>query len=237
MSGSKESDGSRTNRLLSALTREDYERLRPNLEAVQLPAGKTLYFVGEAVEHAYFLTSGMISFVATSERGSAVAVAMTGNEGMIGIPTLLTTNSSPYQLTVQIQARALRIRGARLKEEFNRSGHLQRLLLRYMHWALTQITQSALCNRFHSIEERLCLWLLLTHDRSASNTLRLTQEFLSQILGTPRTNVTMIAGTIQRMGFISYSRGKITILDRPGLEAACCECYRVFRRERAQLAD
>lgn len=237
MSGRKESPLPQSNRLLSALTEQDYERLRPNLEPVHLQAGQTLCHVGESVEHAYFLMSGMVSFVATSEKGSAVAVAMTGSEGMIGIPTLLTINTAPYQLTVQIQARALRIRGAKLKEEFVRSSHLQRLLLRYMHWVLTQITQSVLCNRFHSVEERLCLWLLLTHDRAPSDMLRLTQEFLSQILGTPRTNVTMIAGTIQRMGIINSSRGKITILDRPGLEAAACECYRVFKREIAQLAD
>ncbi len=180
---------------------------------------------------AYFLASGMVSLVATSETGLAVAVAMTGNEGVIGIPALLSINTATYQVTVQIQARALRIKGFKLKEEFNRSQALQNLLLRYMHWVLTQITQSALCNRFHTVEERLCRWLLLSHDRAASDTLHLAQEFLSQILGTPRTNVTMIAGTIQRMGLIKYSRGKIVIMDKPGLEGASCECYRIFNRE------
>lgn len=236
LSGLKESLLPQSNRLLSALPKQDYERLRPSLEPINLPAGQTLYHIGEAIEHAYFLTSGMISLIATAENGSAVAVAMTGNEGMIGIPTLLSINTAPYQLTVHMRARALKIGGVKLKEEFNRSSHLQKLLLRYMHWLLTQITQSALCNRFHSVEERLCRWLLLSHDRAASDTLHLTQEFLSQILGTPRTNVTMIAGTIQRMGLISYSRGKITILDRPGIEAAACECYRISSREIAQLA-
>lgn len=236
MSGSKESNPPQSNRLLSALPEQDYQRLRPNLEPVSLSAGKILYHAGEAIEHAYFLTSGMISLVATAENGSAVAVAMTGNEGLIGIPTLLSINSAPYQLTVQLQAHALKIRGDRLKEEFIHSAQLQRLLLRYTHWLLTQITQSALCNRFHSAEERFCRWLLLSYDRTTSNTLHLTQEFLSQMLGTPRTNVTMIASAIQRMGLISYSRGKIMIVDRLGLEATTCECYRIFNREIAQLA-
>jgi CRP-like cAMP-binding protein len=202
---------------------------------VHFPKGKILYHAGATIEHAYFLTSGMISLVATTENGSAVAVAMAGNEGLIGIPVILKLNTTPYQLTVQIQAHALRIRGAKLKEEFNRGGQIQDLLLRYTHRLLTQITQSAVCNRFHSVEERLCRWLLLSRDRAKSDTLYLTQEFLSQMLGTPRTNVTMVASGIQRMGLISYSRGKITILNRQGLESAACECYRVFTTEINQL--
>lgn len=235
MSGSKEFTHPQSNRLLSALPKQVYERLRLSLEPVHLPRGRTLYHVGESIRHAYFLTSGMVSLIATAENGSAVAVAMAGNEGMIGIPTLLSINVAPYQLTVQMQADALRIRGDKLKEEFIHSAQLQKLLLRYMHWLLMQITQSALCNRFHTVEERLCRWLVLSHDRASSDTLYLTQEFLSQMLGTPRTNVTMIAGAIQRMGLISCSRGKIKILDRPGLESAACECYRIFNREIVQL--
>jgi CRP-like cAMP-binding protein len=235
LSGSKESLLPQNNRLLSALPKQDYERLRPSLEPVHLSRGEILYHAGEAIKHAYFLTSGMISLIAVSENGSSVAVAMTGNEGMAGIPTILSIDTAPYQLTVQIQGDALKIRGAKLKEEFGRSIELQRLLLRYMHWLLVQITQVALCNRFHSVEKRLCCWLLLSRDRAGSDMLHLTQEFLSQTLGTPRTNVTMVAGSIQRMGLISYSRGKIRILDARAIEAAACECYRVFNREIARL--
>lgn len=231
MSATREDRLPRNNRILANLSRQDYGRLLPSLEPVHLPRGKILYHAGEAVRHAYFLTSGMVSLVATTENGSAVAVAMAGKEGMIGIPAILRTNTTPYQLTVQLDTRALKIRAARLNEEFNRSSQLQELLLRYMHRLLTQITQAALCNRFHSVEERLCRWLLLSHDRAASDTLPLTQEFLSQMVGTTRTNVTMLAGNIQRMGIIRQSRGRITILDRRGLERAACECYRVFTKE------
>lgn len=224
------------NRLLSALSKRVYERLRPNLEPVHFPKGKIIYNAGQAIEHAFFLTSGMISLVATTENGSAVAVALTGNEGMIGIPTILRINTTPYQLTAQIQSHALKIRGTRLVEEFNCGGQLQELLLRYTHRLLTQVTQSAVCNRFHSVEERLCRWLLSSRDRAKSNTLPLTQEFLSQMVGTPRTNVTKVAGSIQKLGLISYKRGKIKILDGERLEAAACECYRIFTKEMNYLA-
>lgn len=177
----------------------------------------------------------MVSFIAVAENGSTVGVAMTGNEGLIGIPTLLSINTAPYQLTVQIQVKGFRISGTRLKEAFNQSSQLQRLLLRYMHWVLMQMTQTALCNRFHSVEERLCHWLLLSRDRAASDTLHLTQESLSQMLGTPRTNISMIAGHIERKGLISHSRGKIRILDGQALESSACECHRVFKREVARL--
>lgn len=217
------------NGLLSALPREEYERLAPHLELIRLTPGKILYSAGDIVRHAYFLKGGMASLLSTTEDGRTIEVGMIGSEGMTGVPIILRSSVAPYQVMVQLAGNALRIGGGALREEFNRGGKLQDLLLRYTHSLLIQVAQSAACNRFHTVEERLCRWLLVSRDRVQTDTLQLTQEFLSQMLGVPRTSVTMIAGALQKEGLIRYSRGRITILDRKGLEAASCECYRRVR--------
>lgn len=219
------------NSLLGALPREEYERLSPHLELVSLKPGRVLYHAGDAVSHAYFPKGGMICLLSTTESGRTIEVAMIGSEGMAGVPIILRCEAAPYQVMVQLAGNALRIRAGALRAEFDRGGRLQHLLLRYTHAVLTQVAQSAACNRFHTVEERLCRWLLVSRDRIQTDTVRLTQEFLSDMLGTPRSSVTAVAATLQREGLIDYSRGKITILDRPAMEAASCECYRLVRDE------
>jgi CRP-like cAMP-binding protein len=213
------------NRLLAALPREEYERLSPHLESFHLTPGKILYNAGEAVRHAYFPKSGVVSLLSITEEGRTIEVGMIGNEGMVGIPIILRSDLAPYQVVVQLAGDALRVRGAALRAEFNRGGGLQDLLLRYTHSLLIQVTQAAACNRFHTVQERLCRRLLVSRDRVQSDTLQLTQESLSHMLGVPRTSVTMIAGDLQKEGLIRCGRGRITILDRALLEAASCECY------------
>lgn len=231
MSTSREFRAPFENRVLASLPHEEYERLRPYLEPVRLAPGKILYGAGDIVRHAYFPKGGMVSLLSMTEDGRTIEVGMIGCEGVAGIPVVLRVNRSPYQVMVQLPTGAARIKGETLRREFNRGGKLQDLLLRYTHTLLTQVAQSAACNRFHTVEERLCRWLLISRDRVQTDTLQLTQEFLSHMLGVPRTSVTMIAGSLQRDGLIRYSRGKITILDPGGLETASCECYRVVREE------
>jgi CRP-like cAMP-binding protein len=219
------------NRILALIPKDEYVHIQPDLTPVRLPQGKTLWNAGDSIRYAYFPLSGMISLISTTDKGSSVEVGMIGSEGLAGISTILKFDNSPYQATVQIQTAALRIKVSALQREFRRGGRLQDLLLRYTHALLTQISQSASCNRFHTSEERLCRWLLIGRDRAETDTLELTQEFLAQMIGGPRTSVTAIAGKIQRMGFIRYSRGKIRILDRRGLENFSCECYKVISEE------
>ena len=217
------------NRLLAALPREEYERLAPHLELVRLTPGKILYHAGDVVRAAYFPKGGMLCLLSTTERGRTIEVAMIGDEGMAGIPIILRSGTAPYQVMVQLAGNALRVRGDTLRAEFNRGGRLQDLLLRYTHTLLMQVAQSAACNRFHTVEQRLCRWLLVSRDRVQTDTLHLTQEFLSHMLGAPRSSVTAVAVALQTRGLIRYSRGRITLLDRRGLEASSCECYRLVR--------
>jgi CRP-like cAMP-binding protein len=223
------------NRLLNSLPRAEYERLRTLFVPVPLPQGKVLWDAGETVRYAYFPVSGMISILSTTREGASIEVGMVGGEGMAGVPGLLSDRVTPYRIMVQLPAHALRISAAVLGEEFRRGGPLQDLLLRYIHTLLTQMSQSAACNSFHTVEQRLCRWLLVARDHADDDTLRLTQEFLSQMLGVPRTSVTTIAGRVQKLGLIRHSRGRVQIVDRAGLEAASCECYRVIRDEFARL--
>jgi CRP-like cAMP-binding protein len=219
------------NRLLAALPRQEYERLAPHLEPIHLPKGKTLAASGDTLRYAYFPTSGMVSLLSTTESGQSIEVAMVGDEGVIGVPIILRVGVMPYWSMVQISADAMRIRATALRNEFDRGEQLHDLLLRYTHALLTQISQSAVCNRFHSVEERFCRWLLISRDRAKSDTINLTQEFISQMLGTARTRVTMAALPLQDAGLIRYRRGKITILDRQGLESVACECYAIVSKE------
>jgi CRP-like cAMP-binding protein len=219
------------NLILAALSKEEYERLQPFLEFVRLARGRNLYIAGGMIRHVYFLVGGMASLLSVTEEGKAIEVGMIGSEGMVGIPVVLGSATSPYEVGVQLPGNALRIRADKLMTEFSRGGRLHDLLLRYAHTILTQISQSACCNRFHTVEERLCRWLLVSHDRTHSGTLHLTQEFLSQMIGVPRTSVTTVAGKLQRAGLIRYSRGKILIINKPGLETASCECYRIVQND------
>ena len=217
------------NLILGALRDKEYEHLYPNLQPIALAKGKILYGAGDPAFHAYFLLSGMISLVAITEDGKAVEVGMIGNEGMVGVPVILGFSVMPYLVVTQLPGTALRIRSDRLKAEFNLGGHFHDLLLRYTYTLITQLSQSASCNMFHTVKERLCRWLLIARDRVHSDTLFLTQEFLSQMIGVPRTSVTTIAGNLQSEGLVSYRRGKIVILDVAGLESASCECYGIVK--------
>jgi CRP-like cAMP-binding protein len=217
------------NLILGALRDQEYQHLYPYLEPIALAKGKTLYGAGDAAQHAYFLVSGMISLLAITEDGHAIEVGMVGNEGMVGLPIVLGFNIMPHLVVTQLPCRALRIRTDRLKAEFNLGGQFHDLLLRYTDTLITQLCQSASCNMFHTVKERLCRWLLIARDRMQSDTLGLTQEFLSEMIGVPRTSVTTIAGNLQREGLINYQRGKIVILDRAGLESASCECYGIVK--------
>jgi CRP-like cAMP-binding protein len=219
------------NRVLAALPRAEYERLVPHLEQVHLPQGKVLYEIGDFVRRAYFPTRGMISLLSITEDGLTTEVAMVGKEGMVGVPIILRVGITPYRIMVQIPADVISIKAEALKAEFNRSAHLQDLLLRYTHALLTQVSQSAVCNRFHTVEARLGRWLLVTRDRVGSDSFRLTQELISHMLGTPRTVVTVAANKLQDAGFIRYKRGSITILNSQGLEAVACECYGTVIKE------
>jgi CRP-like cAMP-binding protein len=227
--------GSIKNRLLSALPRAEYERLLTALKPVRLARNVVLCQAGSTIRHAYFLMGGLVSLLSTTEDGKTIEVGMIGTEGMVGIPIILGMSVAPYRTTVQIPATALSIKAGALRDGFNRGGVLQNMLLRYTYTLITQLAQSAVCNRFHTAEERLCRWLLISRDRMRSNTIRLTQETISQMLGTPRTGVTLTAGALQKEGLIHYSRGKITIIDPHGLEAAACECYRIVRKEFERL--
>ena len=219
------------NRILAALPHEEFARLLPHLESVYLQKGEIVYLTGDHIQFTYFLVSGLFSFLFTTETGSTIEVAMVGNEGIVGVPVILRNRVIPYEVTVQFATEAFKIRAEALEEEFDRGETLHDLVLRYLNVLLAQISQSCICNRFHTIEQTLSRWLLLVQDRVDSDSLSLTQESISHILGVPRTAVTMAAGDLQRAGLISYSRGKIFILDRKGLEANSCECYRIIRDE------
>jgi CRP-like cAMP-binding protein len=214
------------NRILEALPREEYARLLPMLSPVRFRKGRVLWEAGEEIRHAYFLTGGMVALLSVTQDAETVEIGMIGNEGMAGVAAVLRCEVAPYSVVAQLPANALRIDVRELRVEFSRGGRLQDLLLRYAHALLTQIAQSASCHRFHTAEQRLCRWLLTSADRAGSDTLPLTQEFLAQMIGVPRTSVTSAAVRLQGRGLIKYRRGSITLLDRRGLESASCECYR-----------
>ena len=219
------------NRILAALPRAEYQALAPHLERVHLPQGKVLYEVGDRVTRAYFVTRGMVSLLSITEDGGTTEVAMVGKEGVVGLPIILRVGAAPYRSMVQITGDALSMKADVMREGFSRGARFQDLLLRYTHALLTQVSQSAVCNRFHTTEARLSRWLLVTRNRVESDSFRLTQELISHMLGTPRTVVTVAANKLQDAGLIRYKRGHITILDPRMLEAAACECYAVVIKE------
>lgn len=225
----------RQNHLLAALPAEDLERLAPQLELVQLRLGQVIYQPGERLHHVYFPTSAIISLHYVMESGSSAEIASVGNDGMVGISLFMGGDSTPSSATVPIAGHGYRMESRVLKQEFNRGGLMQNVLLRYTQALMTQITQTGACNRHHSIVQQLCRWLLVTLDRSCSQNLIITQELIASMLGVRREGITEAAGNLQRAGLISYRRGHISVLDRPGLEAMACECYAVVRKEVGRL--
>src|SRR5215208_465199 len=219
------------NRILAGLPREQFARLVPHLSTVHLERDEVLYITGDQIRYVYFPISGLMSLLATTETGSTVEVAMVGNEGIIGLPVILKNKMIPYEVTVQTETEAFRIKAEDLQEEFDKCEALHELILRYLNVLIAEIAQSALCHRFHTVEEALGRWLLMAQDRLNTDSLKLTQEIISHALGVPRTGVTMAAGALQTAGLIRYSRGKIMIVDRRELEAKSCECYCIIQHE------
>jgi CRP-like cAMP-binding protein len=223
------------NRLLAALVADEYQRLLPRLELVTLSLGELIRESGGQQEYVYFPTTCIVSFLYTLAEGLTVEVGLTGNEGVVGVALFLGGNTSPYRAIVQIAGGAFRMRSNVLQREFSGSPAFQFLLLRYTQALITQISQTAACNRLHSVEKRLCRWLLMCHDRVPSDEILMTQEFISNMLGGRRESVTVAAGHLQDAGLIQYSRGHIRVLDRNGMEAFVCECYRVEKDEMDRL--
>jgi CRP-like cAMP-binding protein len=224
-------EDSRENSILVALPFPEAERLRAHLEPVRFRPNRVIYEVGDPIRYVYFPTCGVLSLLSSTEAGTTVEVGIIGTEGMAGIPLILGVDQMPYRVTSQLTADVLRLSASVLLEELRRSPRLHDLLHLYLYTFLRQITQFAICHRFHTTEERFCRWLLTARDCATENGLMLTQESLAQALGVPRTSVTMIAGRLQQLNLIRYSRGKLTILDRQGLSKAACECYDVMAEE------
>ncbi|HEY6807130.1 MAG TPA: Crp/Fnr family transcriptional regulator [Pyrinomonadaceae bacterium] len=223
--------GQLQNRILSSLPPDEYDHIVPNLEPVKLAQGKVLYHAGDTLQYGYFINTGQVSLLSTTEEGTSIEVAVTGREGVIGIPLILRSEINSYEVIAQIPVEAVRIRADVLRSEFERGGKLSQMMLRYIQVMLTQITQSVICNRFHTSEQRLARSLLASLDQGKSDTINLTHEVIAHTLGTRRTRVTMAARVLQKAVLIDYSRGKITVLDREGLENAACECYKVLRED------
>jgi CRP-like cAMP-binding protein len=221
----------RQNHLLAALPAHEYARIRPNLELVPMPLGRVLYEPGAQMRHVYFPTTAIVSLLYVMENGASAEIAVVGNEGVVGVSLFMGGESTTSRAVVQSDGHAYRLKAQLLKDEFFRGGPMQRLLLRYTQALLTQMAQTAVCNRHHSLDQQFCRWLLLSLDRLSSNELIMTQELIANMLGVRREGVTEAAGNVQRAGLISYNRGRITVLDRPGLEARACECYAVVKTE------
>jgi len=219
------------NHLLNALPQVDYERLEPYLESVTLKLGEVLYESGDQMRHAYFPTTAIVSLLYVLENGSSAEIAVVGNEGILGIALFMGGHTTPSRAVVQSKGNAYRLKANLLLDEFNRGGASHNLLLRYTQALITQMTQTAVCYRHHTVEQQLCRWLLLSLDRLHGNALDMTQELIANMLGVRREGVTEAAGRLQRDGLIQYSRGHIEILDRERLEGRVCECYQVVKTE------
>lgn len=229
------SHNSNHNHLLAALPVAEFKRLSPHLELAYMPLGEVLCESGGNLQHAYFPTTSIVSLHYDMEDGATAGIAEVGNEGMLGISLFMGGNTTPCGAFVMTAGYGYRLRAPLLMEEFNRGGPLQHLLLRYTQALMTQTSQTAACNRHHSVGQQLCRWLLLILDRQPSNELVLTQELVANILGVRREGITEAAGKLQQAGIISYRRGHITVLDRSGLEDHACECYEVVKRESDRL--
>ena len=224
-----------SNRILNALTRSEFESLSAHLDPINLSSGEILYRPEQPITHVYFPDRGTVSLVSTFEDGGTVEVGMVGNEGMFGVCVFLGSVTTPLTAQVQLPGEGLRMRAEVLRREFAKGGQLQDLLLRYTQAFITQIAQTAACNRAHHVEGRLAKWLLMCADRAQSKELALTHEFISQMLGIRRPGVTEASGRLKEAGLISYRRGDVTILDRAGLESLSCECYPLVKKEFTRL--
>jgi len=225
----------RQNHLLAVLPGPERERLFPYMEVLPLPLGKALYESGDHLNHVYFPATAIVSLLYELENGASAEIAVVGNEWIVGIALFMGGDTMPNRAVVQSAGHCYRLKGQLLKKEFNRGGALQHLLLRYTLAMLTQMAQTAVCNRHHTVDQQLCRWLLLSLDRLPSNELSMTQELIANMLGVRREGVTEAAGKLQSAGLIHHDRGRITVLDRPGLEARVCECYEVVRKEFLRL--
>src|SRR5208282_3142356 len=219
------------NHILNALPVEARARLFPHLKLVELPLGKVLYESGGPLRHIYFPIDAIVSLLYVLDNGASAEIAVVGNEGVLGVALFMGGETTTNRAIVQSGGWAYRLTGTRLKLEFKRHASLLHILLRYTQALITQMAQTAVCNRHHSVDQQLCRWLLLSLDRLASNELSMTQELIANMLGVRREGVTEAAGKLQDAGLIIYRRGRITVLDRPGLEARSCECYRVVKTE------
>ena len=224
----------KTNQLLAALPYAEWERWQPQIESVDMPLGQVLYESGGTLSHVYFPTTAIVSLLYVLENGSSAEIAVVGNEGLVGISLFMGGESTPSRAVVQSAGKGFRIAAQTLKDEFKRTPVLH-LLLRYTQALITQMSQTAVCNRHHSLDQQLCRWLLLSLDRLQGSELVMTQELISNMLGVRREGVTEAALQLQASGLIRYSRGRISVLDRPGLEKRSCECYAVVKKEYDRL--
>jgi CRP-like cAMP-binding protein len=225
------------NLLLAALPKPEFERLLPHFELIPMTLGSVLYESGGRLEHVYFPTTSIVSLLYVMEDGASAEIAVVGNEGILGVSLFMGGETTPSRAVVQSAGYGYRLRANYMKLEFNRGGPLLHLLLRYTQALITQMSQTAVCNRHHSLEQQLCRWLLLSLDRLPTSELTMTQELIANMLGVRREGVTAAAGNLQRAGVISYSRGRITVTDRPKLEATVCECYSVVKKEYDRLLN
>ncbi|MBX9818276.1 MAG: Crp/Fnr family transcriptional regulator [Burkholderiaceae bacterium] len=223
------------NQLLACLPDEEWARWQPLLEEVDLPLGKVLYESGAVLRHVYFPTTAIVSLLYVLENGASAEIAVVGFEGVVGISLFMGGGSTPSRAVVQSAGRGYRLSSHTMKDEFNRSGPVMHLMLRYTQALITQMSQTAVCNRHHSLDQQLCRWLLLSLDRLRSSELIMTQELIANMLGVRREGVTEAALKLQRAGLISYARGHIHVIDRAGLEARTCECYEVVKVEYERL--
>ena len=223
------------NHLLAALSPGERERIYPHLRLVPMPLGEVLYESGDVLRHVYFPTDSIVSLLYVLEDGASAEISVVGNEGLIGIALFMGGETTPSRAIVQSGGHAYQLIGQRLKDEFHRNGQMQILLLRYTQALITQMAQTAVCNRHHSVDQQLCRWLLLSLDRLSSNQLSMTQELIANMLGVRREGVTEAAGKLHELGLIRYARGHITVLDRSKLEQLCCECYAVVKKETDRL--
>lgn len=223
------------NHLLSALSPEAQERLCPHMELIPMPLGQVLYESGDTMRHMYFPVDCIVSLLYVMESGASAEISVVGNEGLVGVSLFMGGESTPSRAIVQSAGSAYRLLGQRLKDEFSRHGEMLQLMLRYTQSLITQMSQTAVCNRHHSVDQQLCRWLLLSLDRLSGNHLTMTQELISNMLGVRREGVTDAAGKLQKLGVIEYSRGRITVLDRAKLEQLSCECYAVVKKETDRL--
>lgn len=223
------------NHLLAALPQAEFIRLEPHLESVPLPLGKVIYESGDKMTHVYFPTTAIISMLYIMENGGTAEIGIAGNNGLIGSSLFMGSESTTSRAVVQSTGDGVRMKAKPLQTEFDRGGLFQKLLLRYTQTLMTQISQTAVCNRLHTVDQHLCRWLLINHDQLDTNKLVMTQELIANMLGVRREGVTIAAQKLQKKGLIKYVRGTITMLDRKGLEEAACECYQIVRDEYERL--